>query len=107
VKIRHARRFLESGNKVKVTVRFRGRELAHRDIGAQHCLALAKQLEELGAVESPPRMDGRQMFMILAPTRKALARAAERAAAGEPEPEDLPEEEEDDEEDEELDELVD
>lgn len=99
VKIRHARRFLESGNKVKVTVRFRGRELAHRDIGAQHCLALAKQLEELGAIESPPRMDGRQMFMILAPTRKALARAAERAAAGEPEPEDLPDDDDEEEDD--------
>lgn len=104
VKIRHARRFLESGNKVKVTVRFRGRELAHRDIGAAHCMSLAKQLEELGSIESPPRMDGRQMFMILAPTRKALARAAERAAAGEPEPPDLPDDED---EDEAVDELVD
>lgn len=97
VKIRHARRFLEEGNKVKVTVRFRGRELAHRDIGAQQCLRLAKVVEEYGAIESPPRMDGRQMFMILAPTRKALQRAAERAASPEPEEPELVDDEEEDE----------
>lgn len=74
VKVRHARRFLEEGNKVKVTVRFRGRELAHRDIGAQQCLRVAKEVDDVGAIESPPRMDGRQMFMIIAPTRKPTAR---------------------------------
>ena len=71
VKLRHVRRFLEEGNKVKVTVRFRGRELAHRDIGAKRCLAIAKEAEDLGVIESHPRMDGRQMFMILAPGKKA------------------------------------
>jgi translation initiation factor IF-3 len=70
VKVRHARRFLEEGNKVKVTVRFRGRELAHRDIGASQCLAVAKECEEVGTIESHPRMDGRQMFMILAPGKR-------------------------------------
>lgn len=69
VKVRHARRFLEEGNKVKVTIRFRGRELAHRDIGAQQCLRMAKECEDLSAIEAHPRMDGRQMFMILAPLR--------------------------------------
>ncbi|MCB9676820.1 MAG: translation initiation factor IF-3 [Alphaproteobacteria bacterium] len=67
VKVKHTRRFLEEGNKVKVTVRFRGRELAHRDIGAQQCLRIAAACEEFGTIESPPRMDGRQMFMVLAP----------------------------------------
>ncbi len=70
VKVRHARRFLDDGNKVKVTVRFRGRELAHRDIGAQQCLRVAKECEDLGVIESHPRMDGRQMFMIMAPLKR-------------------------------------
>ncbi len=70
VKVRHTRRFLEGGNKVKVTVRFRGRELAHRDIGAQQCLRIASLAEDLGVIESQPRMDGRQMFMIIAPLRR-------------------------------------
>ena len=48
-------------------MRFRGRELAHRDIGAQQCLRVAKECEDLGLIESHPRMDGRQMFMIMAP----------------------------------------
>ncbi len=69
VKVRHARRFLEEGNKVKVTIRFRGRELAHRDIGSQQCLRMAKECEDLGSIEAHPRMDGRQMFMILAPLK--------------------------------------
>lgn len=70
VKTRAARSFLEEGNKVKITVRFRGRELAHRDIGALQCTHFADGLKEVGAVEMPPRMDGRQMFMVLAPTKK-------------------------------------
>ncbi len=72
VKLRAARSFLEEGNKVKFTVRFRGRELAHRDIGAQQCVAIAEVLKDLCAVEMPPRMDGRQMFMVLAPTRRPV-----------------------------------
>ena len=83
VKVRHARRFLEQGNKVKVTIRLRGRELAHRNIGADQCLLVAKQCEDLAAIETHPRMDGRQMFMILAPNARTRARAAERAEAGE------------------------
>lgn len=69
VKVRHARRFLEEGNKVKVTIRFRGRELAHRDIGSQQCMRMAKECEDLGSIEAHPRMDGRQMFMILSPLK--------------------------------------
>ncbi len=70
VKVKHARSFLEAGNKVKVTVRFRGREMAHRDIGAQQCLRVAEECGELGSIEVHPRMDGRQMFMIIAPTKR-------------------------------------
>lgn len=70
VKVGHAIRFLEQGNKVKVTVRFRGREMAHRDIGADQCMRIAQAVGDLGLIESHPRMEGRQMFMILAPTRK-------------------------------------
>ncbi len=79
VKVRHARRFLEEGNKVKVTIRFRGRELAHKDIGSQQCLRVARECEDLAAIETHPRMDGRQMFMIIAPNARTRARAAERA----------------------------
>lgn len=83
VKVRHARRFLEEGNKVKVTIRFRGRELAHRDIGSQQCLRVARECEDLAAIETHPRMDGRQMFMIIAPNARTRAKAAERARAAE------------------------
>jgi len=69
VKVRHARRFLEEGNKVKVTIRFRGRKLAHRDIGSLQCMRMAKECEDVGSIETHPRMDGRQMFMILAPLK--------------------------------------
>lgn len=67
VVIKKARSFLEAGHKVKVTVRFRGREHAHRDIGADQCLRVAKSVEDVGAIESPPRMEGRQMSMLLMP----------------------------------------
>jgi translation initiation factor IF-3 len=77
VKVRNASRFLEAGHKVKVTVRFRGREMAHRDIGAQQCLRVADACGDLCTIESHPRMDGRQMFMILAPTRRPQPRKKE------------------------------
>jgi len=68
-KLRHTRRFLEKGDKVKITVRFRGREMAHREIGDQRCQELAAKVTDLAEIETPPRMDGRQMFMILAPKK--------------------------------------
>jgi translation initiation factor IF-3 len=70
VKVRHARRFLEEGNKVKVTIRFRGRELAHRDIGVLQCNRVFEAVQDLGTVEQPARMEGRQMHMIIAPQRR-------------------------------------
>jgi len=69
-KMGHARRFLEEGNKVKITVRFRGREMAHRGIGEQRLITLAERVKDVGVIETRPKMDGRQMFMILAPTRR-------------------------------------
>jgi translation initiation factor IF-3 len=68
-KVKHARRFLEAGDKVKVTVRFRGREMAHRDIGNKRCMELFEACEDLAVVEQRPSMEGRQMFMILGPKK--------------------------------------
>jgi len=67
VKIKQARRFLNDGNKVKVTVRFRGREHAHHNIGADKCRKVARECKDLGFIETRPRMEGRQMTMILSP----------------------------------------
>lgn len=72
VKERAVRSFLEEGDKVKVTVRFRGREIAHRDIGEEQCKKLAEMLGPCAVVEMAPRMDGRQMVMLLAPTKKKI-----------------------------------
>jgi len=80
-KVSNARRFLQEGNKVKVTVRFRGRELAHRNIGAEQCMRMAQACEDLGVIESPPRMDGRQMFMIMAPSKRPKAAAKKQPKA--------------------------
>jgi translation initiation factor IF-3 len=70
VKLRAVERFLAEGDKVKITVRFRGREIAHRDIGEEQCRKLAERLGGAAVVEQPPRMDGKQMIMMLAPARK-------------------------------------
>ena len=67
VKMRNARRFLESGNKVKVSMRFRGREMTHLDIGRALFDKMLEELGELVTVELSPKMEGRQMLMILAP----------------------------------------
>ena len=69
VKLRHARRFLTAGDKVKVTVRFRGREMAHREIGEKRCYAIAEAVNDLGVIEQRPSMEGRQMFIIIAPKK--------------------------------------
>jgi translation initiation factor IF-3 len=68
-KVKHARRFLDAGDKVKITVRFRGREMAHRDIGNKRCMELYQAVEDLAVVEQRPSMEGRQMFMILGPKK--------------------------------------
>jgi len=71
VKLRNLRRFLESGDKAKVTIRFRGREMAHQDIGIDLLKRVRTDLEEVATCESfPRRVEGRQMIMVLAPTKK-------------------------------------
>ncbi|MBN2871701.1 MAG: translation initiation factor IF-3, partial [Halothiobacillaceae bacterium] len=67
VKLRNATRFLESGDKVKVTLRFRGREMAHRDLGAELLSRIEEDLSDLATVEQKPRMEGRQATMVMAP----------------------------------------
>ncbi len=67
VKMRNARRFLEDGNKVKISMRFRGREMAHQDIGRDLYVKMREELEEISNVELAPKMEGRQMIMILGP----------------------------------------
>lgn len=71
VKLRNLRRFLEGGDKAKVTIRFRGREMAHQEIGIDLLKRVKTDLEEIAIVESfPHRVEGRQMIMVLAPTKK-------------------------------------
>ena len=65
VKMRNARRFLEEGNKVKVTMRFRGREMAHQDIGRDLLERMKKELSDVGKVDLEPKMEGRQIIMVL------------------------------------------
>ncbi|EWY42611.1 translation initiation factor IF-3 [Skermanella stibiiresistens SB22] len=67
VKMRSARRFLEEGDKVKVTMRFRGREMAHQDLGMNVLVKVRDDLLEMAKVEQMPKLEGRQMIMVLAP----------------------------------------
>ena len=67
VKMRSMRRFFDEGDKVKVTLRFRGREMAHQQIGRELLLKVRAEIEEIAKVESEPRLEGRQMVMVLAP----------------------------------------
>jgi len=67
VKVRAIRRFFDDGDKVKVTLRFRGREMAHQDLGRKVLERVKAELETIAKVESEPRMEGRQMVMVLAP----------------------------------------
>ncbi len=70
VKLRNLTKFLEDGNKTKITVRFRGREMAHRDIGMDLLKRVEKDLAELALVEQFPKFEGRQMVMVMAARKK-------------------------------------
>lgn len=70
IKVRNLIRFLEDGDKTKITLRFRGREMAHQEIGARMLERLKADLEPYGQVEQFPKMEGRQMIMVLAPKKK-------------------------------------
>jgi len=70
VKLRNLIRFLNEGDKAKVTLRFRGREMAHQDLGSQLLKRVEDDLAPYGAVEQRPRLEGRQMVMTIAPVKK-------------------------------------
>ncbi|WP_134081916.1 translation initiation factor IF-3 [Thiohalophilus thiocyanatoxydans] len=70
VKLRNLIRFLENGDKAKVTLRFRGREMAHQELGRHLLERIEKDLAEIASVEQFPRMEGRQMVMVIAPKKK-------------------------------------
>ena len=69
VKLRNLRSFLDNGDKTKITVRFRGREMAHRELGMDLLKRVEKDLEELAVVEQRPKFEGRQMVMVMAPKK--------------------------------------
>ncbi len=69
IKLRKLKEFLENGDKTKVTLRFRGREMAHRELGAQLLARVRDDLEEYGTVEQMPQMEGRQMIQVIAPKK--------------------------------------
>lgn len=87
-KLKNARRFLMEGDKVKVTLMFRGREIVHTEFGRDQLDKVKTMLADIAAVENPPRMEGRFLSMILVPNREAIARIerqrrAQAAEAGE------------------------
>jgi translation initiation factor IF-3 len=70
VKMRNVFKFLEAGDKVKVTLRFRGREMAHQDLGRNLLQRISDDVKDVGKVENMPKMEGRQMIMIIGPAAK-------------------------------------
>nr|WP_243697885.1 translation initiation factor IF-3 [Rhodovulum bhavnagarense] len=70
VKMRNVMRFLENGDKVKVTLRFRGREMAHQNLGRELLERVAEDVKDIGKVENMPKMEGRQMIMMIGPVSK-------------------------------------
>ena len=84
-KMRHARQWLEEGDKVKGTIFFRGREITHRELGSQLLERLEKDLTDVGEVEARPRMEGNQMFLIFAPRKhKTSGGGQQKPAAPKP-----------------------
>ena len=69
VKLRNLIRFLENGDKAKITLRFRGREMAHQELGMQLLKRIEADLKEVGTIEQYPRLEGRQMVMVVNPKR--------------------------------------
>jgi len=67
-KLRNARKFIEKGDKVKASVRFRGRAITHKDLGKEVLNRLADEMKDIASVQSKPKMEGRNMFMMLAPS---------------------------------------
>ncbi|MFH1874907.1 MAG: translation initiation factor IF-3 [Pseudomonadota bacterium] len=69
-KLKHVKRFLEEGDKVKVSIRFRGREMAHRELGQEHLERIVKEVAGLGETDQAPKMEGKMLSMLLAPTKR-------------------------------------
>ncbi|WP_233199991.1 MULTISPECIES: translation initiation factor IF-3 [Ottowia] len=86
IKLRNIRRFLGDGDKVKVTLRFRGREITHQDLGLDLLNRIREDLADVIQVEQFPKLEGRQMIMMLAPARKKAGGAAKAAEAPAPAP---------------------
>ncbi|MFA7666853.1 MAG: translation initiation factor IF-3 [Burkholderiaceae bacterium] len=70
VKLRNLKRFLEDGDKAKITLRFRGREMAHQEFGVRLLERVRNDVEEIATVEQMPKLEGRQMIMVIAPRKK-------------------------------------
>ena len=79
----HVVRFLEAGARVKVTIMFRGREMAHTELGQRILDRLVEDLDGLATVEQPSKLDGRNMVMVLAPTRKPAPRGTQATSGSE------------------------
>ena len=69
-KLKHVRRFIEEGNKARLTIRFRGRELAHPDVAARQLDKMVEAVKDIAIVEQPYAMDGRMMTMLIAPAKQ-------------------------------------
>ena len=80
-KTRQVAKFLDEGHKVKVTIMFRGREVFHPELGKRILDRIADQMEGVGKAESVPRLDGRNMVMVLAPDKRARQSAASRVSS--------------------------
>lgn len=79
IKVRNITRFINDGDKVKCTLRFRGREITHQELGLDLLKRVQADMEELAVVEQFPKMEGRQMVMVLAPDKKAANKKANKA----------------------------
>lgn len=81
IKLRNVMKFLGEGDKAKITLRFRGREMAHQEIGMRMLERIKNDLEHVAVVEQFPKMEGRQLIMVLAPSKKPAKSAKEAAPA--------------------------
>jgi translation initiation factor IF-3 len=88
-KMKHVERFLEEGSKVKLTIMFRGREMAHPELGRRILEKVAERVADIASVESAPKQDGRNMTMVLNPVRKPKAKSGGHGAPS-PQPEPAP-----------------
>ena len=75
IKLRNLKRFLEEGDKAKITLRFRGREMAHQEFGLRQLERVREDLADLAQVEQMPKMEGRQMVIVVSPTKKQSTKA--------------------------------